>query len=92
MVREETSEKIQTFLFFQIVLPSQAREMYEVVKNKGLPTALIMYEGKDAVIFSLQIHILSLILTHTIGFTTAGFLHVYSDHTSSYYIRVRYKC
>lgn len=33
-------------LVFQIVLPSQAREMYEVVKNKGLPTALIMYEGK----------------------------------------------
>ncbi|KAK3864474.1 hypothetical protein Pcinc_029840 [Petrolisthes cinctipes] len=38
-------------IFFQgaedkIVLPSQAREMYEVVKNKGLPTALIMFEGE----------------------------------------------
>ncbi|KAK3864475.1 hypothetical protein Pcinc_029841 [Petrolisthes cinctipes] len=30
----------------KIVLPSQAREMYEAVKNKGLPVALIMFEGE----------------------------------------------
>lgn len=34
-------------LNFQVVLPNQARKIYHALKDKGLPVALVEYEGEQ---------------------------------------------
>lgn len=42
-----TLNLINVFYSFQVVPPDQARKIHQALKDKGLPVALVEYEGEQ---------------------------------------------